>query len=100
MAHGKIYDVVLRKKYGEDGLCKEETNSMFDMLKSEKGYPVEFMAKESEYSAIGFISPEAASTLEFDYKELKDFVAKILDGEVESNGCSYQFNGLLVWLNG
>lgn len=100
MAHGKIYDVVLRKKYGEDGLCKEETNSMFDMLKSEKGYPVEFMAKESEYSAMGFISPEAASALEFDYEELKDFVAKILDGEVESDGCSYQFNGLLIWLNG
>lgn len=99
MAHGKIYDVVLRKKYGEDGLIREEIDSMFDMLKSVKGYPVEFMAKETEHSAMGFISPQAASALDFNYDALRNFVADILDGNVDEDGCSYKFGGLLIWLN-
>lgn len=98
-----IYDIVLKEKYGEDGLTREETDGLFDMLKTEKGYPVELMAHGTESSAMGFISPKAASALDFDYTGLREFIAGVLDKTEPSdrvdNDCSYKFNGLLIWLN-
>lgn len=93
------YGIVLMEKYGEKGLTIEETSSLFNVLDSKEGYPIEFFAKECEVSAMGFITRESADVCDFDYKRsgLNEFIANVLDKENSSDRViETEFKGIKI----
>ena len=102
MTKMKGYEIVLREKELISGLNRNDVRDLFDMLNGTEAYPIELEARQHECSAMGFITPSAAELLYYDYEEsgLHDFIALILDNmENESNGCSYEFRGLTIWMS-
>ena len=97
----KKYGLALIEKPGEEGLTREEVIRLYDMIDCRNGvFPIELMAQEHECSAMGFITPEAAATIEYDYSELNDFVAAILDDmEKESPDHQYRFKDIDIFLS-
>ena len=97
------YGIALRKTEFVDGLTIADVNDLFDMLNSVVAYPIELLAREKECSAQGFITPEAAKELGYEYEEsgLRDFIADILDGnvEVEGDNSTFWFKGIKIWLS-
>ena len=47
-----MYGLVLREKYGTDGITKTDVMDMFDMLDGTEAYPIELSAYAQESSAI------------------------------------------------
>ena len=102
------YGIALIEKPGEDGLDKEDLQLLYGLVSgiysngSTQVYPIELSAREHESSAMGFITPKAAETLDFDYETsgLHDFVASILDDmEKERKDKHYQFKGIDIYLS-
>ena len=52
-----MYGLVLKEKYGTDGLERNEVIDLFDMLDENVAYPIELSAYAQESSAMGFIPP-------------------------------------------
>ena len=94
------FNIVLHQKEGADGLIKSETIDMIDMLTGDSYFPLEIEANGHECCAMGFIDVETAEYLDYDYTDLDDFVAEILDDvEKEHDDCIYDFNGCSIWLS-
>lgn len=96
------YDIVLREKPGNEGLTRNDVIDLFDILSDTEAYPIEIVATEHECSAMGFISPNAAERLDYNYRKsgLNGFIANILDDmEKESDDCTYEFMGIKIWLS-
>lgn len=96
------YDIVLREKPFISGLTKDDVIELFSKVDGEEAYPIEIYAKYHESSAMGFITPYAASLMECDYDEsgLRDFIAEILDDmKLENELHTYEFKGLKIWLD-
>lgn len=97
-----MYGLVLREKYGIDGISKNDVIDLFDMLDDTEAFPIELPAYAQESSAMGFITPKAAELIDYDYKTsgLQDYIAAILDDmERESDTCEYEFKGIKIWLS-
>lgn len=96
------YDIVLCEKDGESGLTKEETIDLMDKIKDKEFYPIEILAFCHECCAMGFITPNAANELDFDYAEsgLEFYIANILDNmDNENENCEYEFKGLNIYMS-
>ena len=96
------YEIVLKEKEFTDGLTRPEIIDMLDMLDGTEVYPIELEARDHECAAMGFISPNAASKLWYNYElsGLHDFIANILDDmKNESDDCTYEFKGIKIWLS-
>ena len=94
-----LYDIVLIEKPACDGITITEIESLYSMLKNIEAYPIELEAKEHECSAMGFLTPEAAEILDYDYNDLRDFVASILDDmQKENENHQYSFKNLQIYL--
>lgn len=98
---GKEYfGITLIEKPNVDGLTKAEVMEMYDQMNGDEAYPLEISGCET--SAMGFITPEAAEILNYDYQEsgLNDFVAVILDDmNNESEDGTYEFRGIRIHLS-
>lgn len=98
---GKEYfGITLVEKPNVDGLTKAEVMEMYDQMNGDEAYPLEISGCET--SAMGFITPEAAEILNYDYQEsgLNDFVAVILDDmNNESEDGTYEFRGIRIHLS-
>ena len=89
------HEIVLRKKPYIEGLVKEEVLELLELLEDDpEVLPIEIEDGERECSAIGFITVDAASSLNYDYKGsgLKDFVMVAM----ESGGTDFNFDGIGV----
>lgn len=98
----KKYDVVLLEKsvHEAGGLSKREVMKLYDLLKSETGFPLELENLGSESTAIGFITPEAGDKLNWCYDSLNKFIGNILaDMELEKDDHIYRHKGLKIWLD-
>ena len=94
-------DIVLIEKPGMDGLTMNDITGLYIVLNESVGYPIELNSKLHESTAMGFITPDAAERLDFDYDKsgLHDFVSAILDDmNLESLNHLYDFNGITIWL--
>lgn len=94
-------DVILVEKPLLEGLTICDITEMYRMLNSVVGYPIELSSKSYESTAMGFITPDAAERLDFDYEKsgLQDFVGSILeDMNLESPSHLYNFRGLTILL--
>lgn len=96
----QTFEITLVEKSNVDGLTKAEVMEMYDQMKGDEAYPLEIRGCET--SAMGFITPEAAKILDYDYQEsgLNDFVAVILDDmNNESEDGTYEFRGIRIHLS-
>jgi len=95
------YGIVLKKKEDLNALVKEDVLELFGKLDGVQALPIDFVAKETNFNALGFITPEAASIFEYDYREsgLSDYIALILDssktGKDEHN---YSFKDVDIYI--
>lgn len=97
-----MYGIVLREKELICGLSRNDVIDLFDMLEDAEAYPIELEAREHECSAMGFITPDTAELLDYDYETsgLHDFIANILDDmDRESENHEYAFKGIRIWLS-
>lgn len=97
-----MYGIALREKEFEYGLSRNDIIDLFDMLGGLEVYPIELLCKECLSSAMGFITTEAAYSLDYDYERsgLHDFIANILnDMDNETEDCTYEFKGIKIWLS-
>lgn len=94
-----LYDIVLIEKPGCDGITLAEIKQIFPMLKDAEAFPIELEAKEHECSAMGFITPNAAEQLNYEYDALRTFVANILDDMAnETPDNTYSYQNLTIYL--
>lgn len=96
----QTFGITLVEKPNVDGLTKAEVMEMYDQMNGDEAYPLEISGCET--SAMGFITPEAAEILNYDYQEsgLNDFVAVILDDmNNESEDGTYEFRGIRIHLS-
>ncbi len=102
------YGISLLEKYGIEGLNGDEIYLLYHLThdscehNSFKVFPIELEAHKHESSAMGFITPEAAEILDYDYKRsgLHDFIASILDDmENESEDFHYEYKGIDIYLS-
>lgn len=96
----QTFGITLVEKPNVDGLTKAEVMEMYDQMNGHEAYPLEIRGCET--SAMGFITPEAAEILDYDYQEsgLNDFVAVILDDmNNESEDGTYEFRGIRIHLS-
>lgn len=96
----QTFGITLVEKPNIDGLTKAEVMEMYDQMNGDEAYPLEISGCET--SAMGFITPEAAEILDYDYQEsgLNDFVAVILDDmNNESEDGTYEFRGIRIHLS-
>lgn len=95
------FGVVLKEMYGARGMTRTDVIDLFDMLDDVQAYPIELMAHVRETSAMGFITPNSAKLLEYDYdvSGLSDFIANILDNQDDTETNEYEFNGIKIWLS-
>ena len=100
------YGIALKRKPYINGLIKEEAVQLFNLLNEEEAFPIEFESGDAECSAIGFITKESASSLDYEYKfsGLREFMETLLltkehiDPDVKEN--NYQFRGIdihVIW---
>lgn len=96
----QTFGITLIEKPNVDGLTKAEVVEMYDQMDGDEAYPLEIGG--SETSAMGFITPEAAEILDYDYEDsgLNDFVSVIL-GNVnnEPEDGTYEFRGIRIHLS-
>lgn len=95
------FGIVLREKPFPYGLTKQDVAELYDMLDGEEAFPLELEPDYAESSAMGFITPEAAEALEYEYQTgLREFVANILDDmENESEDGTYEYKGIRIHLS-
>jgi hypothetical protein len=76
---------------------------LHDMLSGLEGYPLEIGDINGNSTAMGFITPEAAEKLQFEYgqeSELGRFISSILDDmNKESEDGVYEFRGIRIYLS-
>ena len=96
----QTFEITLIEKTNVDGLTKAEVMEMYDQMNGDEAYPLEIRGCET--SAMGFITPEAAKILDYDYEDsgLNDFVSVIL-GNVnnEPEDGTYEFRGIRIHLS-
>lgn len=96
----QTFGITLIEKPNVDGLTKAEVMEMYDQMNGDEAYPLEIRGCET--SAMGFITPEAAKILDYDYEDsgLNDFVSVIL-GNVnnEPEDGTYKFRGIRIHLS-
>lgn len=96
----QTFGITLVEKPNVDGLTKAEVMEMYDQMNGDEAYPLDISGCET--SAMGFITPEAAEILDYDYQEsgLNDFVTVILDDmNNESEDGTYEFRGIRIHLS-
>ena len=95
----KKYGIALIEKPLDKGICRSEVMDLFDRLEKPEAFPLEI--EEEASVAMGFITPDAAESLNYDYKGsgLKYFIGNILaDMESEPESREYEFAGIKIWL--
>ena len=96
----KPVEIALLMKEGCSGMTRSEVVRLVDMFAEHAEiYPIEIFAKEHECSAMGFISDKGAAALEYDYDQLNDFIAEILDDmNKEHANNRYDFHDIPIWM--
>ena len=102
------FGIALIEKDGVNGLNWDNMAFLYGLVTNphlngtEEVFPIELEAREHESSAMGFITPNAAEMLDYDYEQsgLHDFIASILDDmENENESHRYQFKGIDIYLS-
>lgn len=94
------FDIVLLEKPGVIGLTKSEVMDLYNMLNQNEGYPIEIENLDGESSAMGFITPNAAYQLKYEYDMLNKKIGEILaDMNLENENGVYRIENLDVYLS-
>ena len=103
MKNDGYFEIALIEKPGCEGLSKSEVMDLHDMLSRPEAFPIEISDVNGNSSAMGFITPQAAEELQYEYdqnSELGQFIASILDDmSKESENGEYAFKDLRIWMS-
>ena len=89
------YEIVVKKKPYIQGLTREEVLLLLELLEDDaEVLPIEIEDGEKECSVMGFITVDAASFLNFDYKRsgLKTFIM----AAIQCKDADFKFNGISI----
>ncbi len=96
------FEIALIEKPGCEGLTKSEVTKLYDMLSTPEAFPIEIGDINGCSAAMGFIAPEAAEELMYEYGQnsaLGEFISSILDdSDEESEDGTYTFKDLRIWM--
>lgn len=90
-------DAALIVKPGNRGFNYSDITRCFGEVDSMEVYPVEILARVTEETAYGLITPRAAEKLDLEYgneSAFGDFVAAIMDDEDRDGDGMYDFGGI------
>ena len=94
-----MFDVALRRTEKGHGLHRGDLLDLYDMLECDEVLPFEVESVNGGVAA-GFISLEAAKSLDSCCEHLGDFIVSILgSAEEDSEVCEYEFSGIKIWLS-
>jgi len=97
------FEIALIEKPIGEGLTKLEVMDLYDMLSTSEAFPVDIGDVNGNSSAMGFITPQAAEDLRYEYgqdSELGQFISSILDDmDKESEDSTYVFKDLRIWMS-
>ena len=94
----KKFDLVLKYADGIDGLNKDEIMELLEKAEETDLYPIELELASMMGSLMGFISREAASLLEYNYRAsgLYDFLSVVAEDLSEKE---YTFRGICIYIS-
>lgn len=103
MKNEVFFDIALIEKPVDQGLTRAEVMDLHDMLSEPEAFPVEIGDTNGNSSAMGFITPQAAEKLQYEYgqdSDLGHFISSVLDDmNKESEDGTYTFMGLRIWMS-
>ena len=103
MKSDKSFEIALIEKPECEGLTRSEVIDLYDMLSIPEAFPIEIGDINGNSSAMGFITPQAAEDLRYEYgqdSELGQFISSILDDmNKESEDDTYVFKNLRIWMS-
>lgn len=94
----KVVDMYLVEVAENACMTKADIRRILDHLTEDEIFPMECFARKKHSSAIGFISASFAKYLQFDYDELENFVASILDTDGSSETDGYAYHGYRIFV--
>lgn len=96
------FEIALIEKPSCEGLTKSEVMKLYDMLSTPEGFPIDIGDTNGCSAAMGFITPEAAEELMYEYGQnsaLGEFISSILDdSNKESEDGIYTFKDFKIWM--
>ena len=63
------FEIALIEKPGCDGLTKADIMDLYDLLSQSEAFPVEIGDINGNSAAMGFITPQAAEELQYEYDQ-------------------------------
>ncbi len=103
MKNDRYFEIALIEKPGCEGLTRMEVLDLHDMLSGPEAFPIEIGDVNGNSSAMGFMTPQAAEVLQYEYgqgSELGQFISSILDDmDKESEDGTYVFKDLRIWMS-
>ena len=103
MNNDGYYEIAMIEKPGCEGLTRSEVMDLHDILSRPEAFPIEIGDVNGNSSAMGFITPQAAEELQYEYgqeSELGQFISSILDDmDKESEDGTYVFKDLRIWMS-
>lgn len=94
----KVVDMYLVEVEENACMTKADIRRILDHLAEDEIFPMECFARKKHSSAIGFISAGFAKHMQFDYDELENFVASILDTEGCGEADGYAYHGYRIFV--
>lgn len=75
------------------GMTRNDVTELFHCMADDELLPMKCRARRKDTAAVGFIGLKFAKFLNYDYGNLQDFVASILDSSVPNDEDVYDFHG-------
>ena len=94
----KVVDMYLVEIAENACMSKADIRRILDHIAEDEIFPMECFARKKHSSAIGFIGAGFEKYLQFDYDELENFVASILDAEGCGDDDGYTYRGYRIFV--
>ena len=89
----KTYEMCALEVHNGEGITKNDVTELLRRTVPDELLPIRCCARKKSTAAVGFIGVEFAKFLHYDYRELQNFVASVLDSPVPNDENVYDFHG-------
>ena len=89
----KTCEMCALEVHNGEGITKNDAAELLSHMDDDELLPIKCCARKKNTVAIGFIGVEFAKFLHYDYRDLQNFVASVLDSPVPNDENVYDFHG-------
>lgn len=89
----KTCEMCVLEVHNGEGITKNDVTELLCHMDCDELLPIRYCARKKNTAAVGFIGVGFAKFLHYDYRELQDFVASVLDSPVPNDENVYDFHG-------